>query len=252
MTLAPIPFDLAAFWHFLTRWGEIQLLLPLALLAQVFLWRQRPSDVGSGKASVLRRWVWGLGLAIALTAASKLAFFGWGLGVSAWNFTGISGHAMASAAILPGLAWVAARGQPLSTQRLLVGLAFGLAALIAYSRLKVGAHSPSESLSGFLLGGFVSAWSLRGALATAGRGASLPMWVPVGLLVALMVLPVGAPPSRTHDKVIQLALKLSGRHKPFERADLQRALPHRPAQFSAASSSHSRTCSRPAPTVAAS
>jgi membrane-associated phospholipid phosphatase len=241
--------DLAAtFWPQLTRLGEIQILLPLALLAALVCWRQSQVAHDEGGRVLAGRWVLSLGLAIGLTAASKLAFFGWGIGVAAWDFTGISGHAMASASILPGLVWVVMKGRRLRMQQLFVGLAVLLAALVAYSRLKVGAHSPSESIAGFLLGGAVSVFTLRGVMLRPGPGAAaLPLYLPAGLMAALLLLPFGAPKSRTHDAVIQLALKISGRSTVFSRDDLQRRRSPPLAGLNAGSSVHSTL----APTVVA-
>lgn len=244
MSLFSIPaVSNAPFWALLTRLGEIQILLPLALLAALWLWRQAAVHQLPAQAQVAKRWMLGLGLATALTAASKLAFFGWGWGIAAWDFTGISGHAMASASILPLLAWFALMGQPTRLRCWGVGLGFGLAAMIAYSRLKVGAHSPAESIAGFLIGGTASLLSLRVSQPAELRAAP-PLWLPVGIMAALLLLPVGAPKSRSHDWVIQLSMKLSGRAQPFVRGDLQRQRQALPLNAAASSSLALR---RPAP-----
>jgi membrane-associated phospholipid phosphatase len=211
----------APFWQLLTRLGEIQILLPLALLCALWLWRQSVLSQTPEQARLARRWMGCLGVAIGLTAASKLAFFGWGWGVAAWDFTGISGHAMASAAVLPLLAWCALVGRSQRLRRLGLASGFALAALIAYSRLKVGAHSPSEAVAGFMVGGLASLLSLQ-LLPQAQPVNARPLWLPVGLLSALLLLPAGAPKSRSHDWVIQLSLQLSGRSQPFVRGDLHR------------------------------
>lgn len=232
---APTPF-----WLLLTRLGEIQILLPLALLAALWLWRR------AAQTEVAKRWMLGLGLAMALTAASKLAFFGWGYGIAAWDFTGISGHAMASAAILPLLAWFALMGQSARLRGLGVGLGFGLAALIAYSRLKVGAHSPMESLVGFVVGGLASWMGLRVVPQTS-TGRAPPLWLPGGLVAALLLLPLGAPKSRSHDWVLQISMQLSGRAQPFTRADLRADLQRRRQQAPLNAASSSSALPRPAP-----
>jgi hypothetical protein len=205
----------------LTRLGEIQILLPLSLLSALWLWRQSWLHQMPAQALLARRWIFCFGVAIALTGASKLAFFGWGLGIAAWDFTGISGHAMASAAVLPVLTGLALVGRTAVQRHLGIGLGFCLAALIAYSRLKVGAHSPAESLAGFLLGGLVSLLSLR-LLAELRPGKAPMLGWPLGLLALLLLMPLGAPKARTHDWVIQLSLQLSGRAQPFVRRDLHR------------------------------
>ena len=85
----------ALFWHLLTRLGEMQILLPAALLAMLAMFR-RP------EARPLAGW-WGVFLMTAalITTASKVAFMGWGLGSAELDFTGISGHAMFAAAVYP-------------------------------------------------------------------------------------------------------------------------------------------------------
>ncbi|MCV2350501.1 phosphatase PAP2 family protein [Paucibacter sp. Y2R2-4] len=251
MNFGSVSHSSSVFWQVLTRLGELQLLLPLALLAMALLWHQRVSSQADPQTATAKRWLLGLSLAIALTAASKLAFFGWGIGIAAWDFTGISGHAMASASILPGLAWVVMKGRRLRVQQLWVGLAVLLAALVAYSRLKVGAHSPSESLAGFVLGSAVSAFSLRGVLLRPGPGLALPLYLPAALMAALLLLPFGAPKSRTHDAVIHLALKISGRSTAFTRDDLRRRLPTLPAQPSAPLNAAPSSHSKPVPKAAA-
>ncbi|RQO59779.1 phosphoesterase [Paucibacter sp. KBW04] len=210
----------AAPWFSLTRLGEAQILLPLVLLAALWLWWR------AGERVFARRWLFWLCAAAGLTTASKLAFIGWGWGVEAWDFTGISGHAMFAAASLPGLAWVLSRGRSEWMQKWAVGLAFALAALIAYSRLEVGAHSPSESLFGFFIGSAASLMSLRQAPALR---LNPPTWLPTAVLASLMLLPFHAPPSKSHDWVTRLSLQLSGRSLPFHRWDAHRHPPRSPA-----------------------
>lgn len=230
-----------AFWPWLTRLGEAQLLLPLALLTAVWVWR----TAGGCRAqnALLRRWLLGLALATALTTASKLAFLGWGLGWARWDFTGFSGHAMFAAAVLPVLAWVALgaagagaglrRGSdersgsghppPLRPSAAALSWSLGLllAGLVAYSRVKVGAHSVSEIWAGFLLGAAASGLALGSAWLRPLRR-RLPASLPLLALAVLLFLPAWAPKSRSHDWVIRWALQLSGREQPFDRAQLRR------------------------------
>lgn len=203
------------FWHWLTRFGEAQILLPLLIAATAWLW------LGAGQDRLALRWLGLIGAAALLTTATKLAFIGWAWGVAAWDFTGISGHAMFAAACLPLLAWVALLGRgDARLQRAAVAAGFLLAALIAYSRIEVQAHSASEALSGFLLGASASLLSLRGL---PGKRPVVPKWLPATLVACLLVLPLSAPRSRTHDWVTQIAVALSGRAQAFKRHDLHRS-----------------------------
>ena len=47
------------------------------------------------------RWMVGLAPAALITLATKLAFIDWGIGWTAMDFTGVSGHTMCVAAIYP-------------------------------------------------------------------------------------------------------------------------------------------------------
>lgn len=201
-------------WHWLTRFGEAQILLPLVLAVAVWLW------LGAQQGRLALRWLVCIGAAASLTTFTKFAFIGWEWGVADWDFTGISGHAMFSSACLPVLAWVALMGRGERVQRAGALAALLLAGLIAYSRLEVQAHSASESLTGFLLGSAASLITLRGRLAT--PQAPVPLWLPAALAACLLVLPLSAPRSRTHDWVTELSVQLAGRGQAFERSEMHR------------------------------
>jgi len=208
-----MPFSAPAFWAFITRLGEAQILLPVALALSLWLaWRAcaRP---------IVPVWLALLALATLITAATKIAFIGWGIGSAAFDFTGVSGHAMFAAAIYPVVCRLALSGRSLALQRIGWSAGLALAALIAWSRLEVQAHSASESLLGFLLGGSVSLLAM--ALARP-RAVPVPWWMPALLVAWFALVPMNAPRSFTHDVVTRLALMLSGRAQPYQRQDLHR------------------------------
>ena len=207
-------------WSLISRLGEAQILLPAALLASVWLWRRE-----TGRPLVTL-WLPLLCLAILLTTASKVAFLGWGVGLPAVNFTGVSGHAMFAAAVYPLL--VGAVAAPLSQmgQRLSLLAAYALALLVGVSRVEIDVHSYSEVLAGLLLGSAASTIAI--ALAHMPH-AKVRGWLPVGLGVWLVLTPAGAPPSRTHDWVTRLSLALSGRDTPYTRTEMLNAWRQRKA-----------------------
>jgi hypothetical protein len=129
-------------WYLLTRLGEAQILLP-AMLA-LLLW------LAAQPATRPLAWRWALGtlLATAITTATKIAFIGFGVGIARIDFSGLSGHAMFAASLLPLMVALlrAQGGARLSAGSLLPGAL--LALLIAVSRVRVGAHSWSEVLLG--------------------------------------------------------------------------------------------------------
>lgn len=208
------------FWHLLTRLGEAQVLLPLAALAVLGLWacpQQRP---------VVRRWLLGFLAAFLLTTVSKVAFMGWGMGIASWDFTGFSGHAMSAASVLPLLAWLGLQACRSPGVRVAgLGAAVGLAAVIAYSRLPVGAHSASEAVLGFVLGVAASWYALHRARpsvsdASSSRVLRRSAALAVVMLAVLTAAPWVSPPTRTHQWVTALSLKLSGRPHPYTRQQL--------------------------------
>jgi hypothetical protein len=101
-----------------------------------------------------------------------------------------------------------------------------LALVVMVSRVQVQAHSWSEALSGLVLGAAVAAWTLSLYLRHPGA-VRVPWWLPVVLAGWLTVLPRLAPPSRTHELVVALSLKLSGRTQPYTRHELLHGEIHR-------------------------
>ncbi len=209
------------FWYFISRFGEAQILLPMALGLALLLWRRGDS------ARLAWAWTGWIALVAGITTISKLAFIGWGVGSARFDFTGFSGHAMFAAAIYPVLMALLAGswgGQAPTWRWLGAGLGLLLAVLIAISRVVVDAHSVSEAVSGHCLGLLASAFSLRVAFRSRLADRAVPGWAPALAVSWLLVLPLSAPASITHDLVTRLALSLSGRDTPYQRSDLLRRL----------------------------
>lgn len=206
-------------WQLLTRLGEAEILLPAALLTVLAVLRRpeaRPLAAG---------WLALLGAGVLLTTVTKVAFIGWGIGWPELNFTGVSGHTMFASAVYPVLLGTLASDMPPRARLLAIAAGCALALLIGVSRIKVGAHSSSEVLAGWLVGGAVSATVL-----VAGRlpRAMVGPVVPVLVVVWLGGMPAHAPASVTHSAVTQLALTLSGNTVPYTRSDMLRRRTHTP------------------------
>ena len=182
---------------------------------------------------VSRQWrlvlSWSLwyGGGLALVVLSKLAFMSWGVGSSALDFTGFSGHAMRAGAVFPVLMYVLLqRTEPRWRHAgVLVGVAF--AVLVAISRVIVHAHSVSEAVSGCVLGlalalGFM--WNARGAVNFAVSHA-----LALGSLVLMVALSFKAEPMPTEQWLQKLAMVLSGHERVFSREDWKLAQDGRPA-----------------------
>lgn len=135
------------------------------------------------------RWLLLFGAVGLVVVASKLMFMAWRLGIPSLNFMGISGHSAMSATVWPALLallWPTSR-RDFSVVGAMAGLLFALA--IAVSRVAVHAHSWTEILAGFSLGGgavsvflwrFGSRWRLRG-----------PRWPAVLTLMLLLLVTYG-------------------------------------------------------------
>lgn len=201
----------SGFWWTLTRLGESTLLLPalLGVLAWI-AWQER-------SPAVPLRWLGALAAAAALTAITKVAFIGYGIGHAPTDFTGISGHAMSAAAMLPMLACAATRGAPRRRRRLALAAAALLAVVVGYSRVHIGVHSASEVAAGLVLGALAAVAALEGRRPER----RVPPWLPVLMCSWLVIGPAGAaPPSPTHGWVVRLSLAVSGRSEPYTRHQL--------------------------------
>lgn len=194
-------------WFFITRLGGVNVTLPAAI--GIFSW------LCAARAWRLAWWWCGLLCSLlTLTVASKILFIGWGLGMPALDFTGISGHALRATFIFPVLSYLVMRTAAPSWRiaSVLTGLALG--ALIGLSRVKLHAHSESEVVAGCVLGGAASAMFLH--LFEQPRNFVLDRAVVVfsfiGLIAATFLTP--APTQRW---MISSALYISGHDRPYVR-----------------------------------
>jgi membrane-associated phospholipid phosphatase len=174
------------------------------------------------------KWAWAVGVAVLLVLATKVAFFGWGVGIALIDFTGISGHAMLATAVLPALAAAMTVRLSLQMGAVAVGIAFVVAIAVGLTRIELGAHSLSEVLLGWGVGLVVAVLVLRALYAARHvfSAESRFLLSPWPLVVANAMLLIATAPRggraglETHGLVIQLALWVSGRAEPFTRSML--------------------------------
>jgi membrane-associated phospholipid phosphatase len=200
-------------WHVLTRLGEIQILIPAALLVAFHMLRQRDARV-AGVA-----WLGGLCAAALITTLSKVAFIGWGVGYAPLNFTGISGHSMFAAAVYPMLMGTMAPVSNVRARHAAIGAGCVLAVVVGISRIAVGAHSPSEVIAGLTLGASVSLYCVTRYVHTLVR---MSPGIPILIALWLAWSPLQTPPLPTHSVVTRLSLSLSGHPTPFTRSEMLR------------------------------
>ena len=200
-------------WSHLSALGGLNVTVLLGLAVAAWL-------VGARSWRLALAWCLLFGGAMALAAASQIAFIGWGIGIRALAFTGFSGHAARAAAVFPVALYLLAearshRDKCRRGRAMTAAFAAGalLAAGVAMARVKIGAHSGSEAVSGFLLG--LGAAALFVVQARAAREGS-PRPLLLGLLAATLLLP-RADPVEAHQWLTAAALKLSGRDRVYLR-----------------------------------
>jgi membrane-associated phospholipid phosphatase len=200
-----LPFHI---WYSITSLGSVRPALPLAIAIALWLALGYSWRMAAG-------WLLLLGAAIGVVTVTKLAFLGWGVGVRELDFTGVSGHAMLSTAVYPVALFLMLL--PARPALRLVGVLIGLAAGIAVglSRVVLDAHSPSEAITGCIVGALTALMFVRWSWdAEPGRLSAVPVTVSlVMLFVGLHGVHVP-----TQRWVTHIALKVSGHDRPFIRA----------------------------------
>src|ERR1035437_1831684 len=139
----------ANLWSMISHLGWVGISLPMLAFSATGLWQ-------SHQQAAVRIWLLAITLAVAVTVASKVLFFGWGFGIASLNFTGLSGHTLLATSILPMFfCWLGASDKPRFRR---AGAIFGLVlgVVVGVSRVVLGAHSSSEVVSAWFVGAAVS------------------------------------------------------------------------------------------------
>jgi membrane-associated phospholipid phosphatase len=203
-------------WYFLTFFGDSMLLLPCSLILFIVL-VVPPATRTAG-------WQWALifGGAGGMVCASKLAFMGWGIGIESYDFTGFSGHSALAASIWPVFLWTLTGrfSHAVRSMALVAGLVLPLT--IGLSRLAIQVHSPSEVVSGLVLGYLASTlflWLQRG------KPRPHLSWLRIICALALPLALMGnRQPAPTQGLLEHIATALAHIERPYTRADLHKHL----------------------------
>jgi membrane-associated phospholipid phosphatase len=196
-------------WSTLTAIGDSKVMLPAAAFILAWL-----ASAGARKAAFW--WCALFGAAFVLVVLTKLAFIGWGIGIPALDFTGISGHSMRATAIIPVLVFLIFQQSRPHPQRLAVATGFLLGLLIAMSRVMVDAHSVSEAVAGAVLGTATSAAFLRIAAPMQPLHINRTLVASCVLVLGVLTLTEPAP---TKFWLKEAGMYLSGRDQAFTRQD---------------------------------
>src|SRR5438445_2386701 len=107
-------------WMTITKLADTTVMVPVAAACAAWL--------VCGRAWRMALW-WCLlfTMGLALVAATKIAFVGWGIGIRSLDFTGFSGHAMRASAVMPVLFYLLLQKAPpfARTSGVLLGIVFG-------------------------------------------------------------------------------------------------------------------------------
>jgi len=199
-------------WNWVSTLGNAALILPLLACAAAVLATQSP-------AARRGAWLW-LATAVAaigLVAACKIAFYGWGVGVRAWQLASPSAHVLLAMAFWPVfLALLVPVQRPVPRGGAIVaGVALGV--LCGWSRLATHAHSVSEVLAGAGIGAIAAGLALR---AVRGLRLAIPrmaMAAALGMLILGWTRPTLKLPGERW--LAQCGAYLAGREAPVSRAD---------------------------------
>jgi membrane-associated phospholipid phosphatase len=202
------PYD--TLWRLLSSLGSANVTVALALALAILL-------IVDGDHRMARRWLFLFCIAMSAVGVTKLAFVGWGITFSPFDFTGASGHAARAAAVYPVLCFMLSKDHSAAMQRLAVGAALVLAAGIACSRMARQMHTLSEVVSGLGIGLLVAAVCVRRA-GDSGRlqAARAFPWLGAAALCAVLM-----PVAPTQAWLTHVGMALSGRPAPYTREDVQ-------------------------------
>jgi membrane-associated phospholipid phosphatase len=199
-------------WNFVTFFGDSTLLLPTAIILFIVL---RLSSHGKRAAG---QWLAVFCTVGALVCITKLAFMGWGIGSQAFDFTGLSGHSALSATLWPVILWLLTLRLPRLIHGFGVVVGYLVPLVIGYSRLVVHAHSPSEVVTGLLLGFCGSTLFLSWQRTETGIDLSYTKIAATLVLPLILVNTEAKAPATTW--LEHIAVMIGPTHKPFTRHDL--------------------------------
>jgi membrane-associated phospholipid phosphatase len=194
-------------WMQITSVADTVVTVPAA--ATIGLW------LIAGRAPRMALWWCALfSIGLGLVAATKIAYVGWGIGISEFEFTGMSGHAMRATAVFPVVCYLVLQKSSASIRAsgVLLGVLFGI--LVGISRVALNVHSVSDVVAGCFIGGAVSLgfiWISRGL-----PRLHLNRWI-IALGLSALLPTSYASPAPTSRWVNAVALYLSGNDVPYER-----------------------------------
>lgn len=191
-------------WSELLHLGDLSLTVPAAGAVAAWL-----LAAGARRAAV--GWCLVFGLALALVAATKIAFLGWDTRLPALDFKAVSGHAASFTTVFPTLVFLLLRPCRMTVRLATAAATLALGGLVAAALVHAGEHTAAEAFAGWLIGAGASVC----AICLVGNVAAPPAGIAVvscaaaciAIVWALKRAPLGY-------WMVKVALALSGNTHP--------------------------------------
>jgi hypothetical protein len=200
-----LSLSLSLSWFSLFHFGDLALTLPTGAAIAAWLLAARAWRAAVG-------WMLAFGMALALVAATKIAFLGWATGLPALDFKAVSGHAAGYTATFPTLCWLLTQRAPPMLRYGATGAALALGMVVVAALIHTGEHTPAEAVAGWLVGAVACACA-----AYLGAGTPAP---PAAIALPSAALAFGITAWVLHSVsvgywMVKVALALSGNHYPY-------------------------------------
>jgi hypothetical protein len=192
-------------WNQIRDLGDGAVMAPACIAIAIWL-------VASRAWSKAIRWLWFFGSAAALVVGTKIAFEGWGIGVTALDFTGVSGHAMTATSVFTVAGYLLGSKLPRSGAIALAAIGYGFGVLVGVSGIVEKEHSLSEVVAGCALGGLVAYGSMT-TPRTRPVIVRAPAFFALTLAALIFTLHGAKAPSELY--IAKLAVYLSERATPY-------------------------------------
>jgi hypothetical protein len=191
-------------WSELLHLGDLSLTLPAGAAIAAWLLAARAWRAAFG-------WSLVFALAMALVAATKIAFLGWATRLPALDYKAVSGHAASFTTVFPTLTFLLLRSGGTTVRLTATAASLALGAMVAAALVHAGEHTAAEAIGGWLIGAAASmcAIHLAGDVAAPPPGRAILCcslaWAAVAW--ALQSAPLGY-------WMVKVALALSGNAHP--------------------------------------
>ena len=191
-------------WSQLLHLGDLSLTLPAGSAIAAWLLAAKAWRAAFG-------WTLVFALALALVAATKIAFLGWATRLPALDYKAVSGHAASFTTVFPTLTFLLLRASTTTVRLSATAASLALGAMVAAALVHAGEHTAAEAIAGWLIGtgASVCAIHLAGDVAAPPTGRAIVCcalaWAAVAW--ALEMAPLGY-------WMIKVALALSGNAHP--------------------------------------